>query len=210
MNDMGRARPLLETHRPAPDEVDLRGWEWRYLWQECQSDALGVLCRYPPSAFSVAYSPDGRVLAVGGAMPDFIDIWDVPGRKRIATLQPKEGSLVAFSPRGDLLATDAGNQIRLWRTGTWDPAGQLALAGNVQVCKFSPDGARLASVNSPGEVTVWEVDQRTVFRRIFIAVIGESLFGDLDFSPDGKALVIGDHTGRLQVIDRPRKPTTKA
>jgi eukaryotic-like serine/threonine-protein kinase len=36
MNDLGRARRLLEAHRPAPGEVDLRGWEWRYLWQECR------------------------------------------------------------------------------------------------------------------------------------------------------------------------------
>ncbi|MBL7187470.1 MAG: serine/threonine protein kinase [Phycisphaerae bacterium] len=76
MNDMGRAQQLLEAHRPAPGEVDLRGWEWRYLWQKCRNDALGVLCRYPLSAASVAYSPDGRVLAVAGAGPSFVDIWE--------------------------------------------------------------------------------------------------------------------------------------
>jgi WD40 repeat protein/serine/threonine protein kinase len=201
MNDLGRARRLLETHRPAAGELDLRGWEWRYLWQECRSDALGELCRYPNSAYSVAYSPNGKLLAVAGLIQDFVDIWDVPGRTRIATLQPKKGSLVAFSPRGDLLATDAGEQILLWRTGTWDLLTELTLAGGIQVIKFSPDGSLLASVSRPGEATVWEVGRWTVERRIAGVRLRGAHIGRLDFSPDGKALVVGDADHRLQVVD---------
>jgi WD40 repeat protein/tRNA A-37 threonylcarbamoyl transferase component Bud32 len=205
MNDLGRARGLLEGHRPKPGEVDLRGWEWRYLWRECRSDALGDLCRYPNSAYSVAYSPNGKVLAVGGLVQEFVDIWDVPGRRRIATLQPKEGRLVAFSPRGDLLATDqtqGGYRIRLWRTDTWECVQELDTGGRpVVVFRFSPDGTRLASMSYPDEVTVWEVDQWVEIRRIRgVRLVGVNI-GALDFSPDGKALVIGDANHRLQVID---------
>jgi WD40 repeat protein len=200
MNDMGRAQQLLEAHRPAPGEVDLRGWEWRYLWQQCRSDALGVLCRYRGSAASVAYSPDGRVLAVAGAGPSFVDIWDVPGRERIKPLQPNEGSRVAFSPRGDLLATSAKDEIRLWRTGTWELVRQVPLAGGVMVLKFSPDGTRLAGLILPDRLTVWEVDQWNVSCRFSIS-LGPARLGNLDFSPDGKALVIGDADHNLRVID---------
>ena len=205
MNDLGRARKLLDDHRPGPGQIELRGWEWRYLWQECQSDDLGELCHYPPSAYSVAYSPDGKVLAVAGSDQEFVEIWDVPGRKRIASLQPKEGSLVAFSPRGDLLATDAGNQIRLWRTGTWDLVRKLTLPDGDEalVLKFSPDGRRLACIsysNKVHEVIVWEVDQWAIVNRIR-GVRFLSFMGALDFSPDGKALVIGDADHLLQVVD---------
>jgi WD40 repeat protein/serine/threonine protein kinase len=200
MNDLGRARRLLEAHRPAPGQVDLRGWEWRYLWQECRSDALSELCRYPHSPYSVAYSADGKVLAVAGIVQNFVDLWDVPGRKRIAALQPKEGRRVTFSPRGDLLATDAGKQVRLWRTGTWDRAGELDLADYVQVLKFSPDGRQLANLSFSGEVTVWEVDRETVVRRIPNVRVSGHL-GALDFAPDGKALVAGDADHHLRVFD---------
>ena len=200
MNDLGRAWRLLEGHRPMPGEVDLRGWEWRYLWQECRSDALGELCRYPNSAYSVAYSTSGNVLAVAGLGQFFVEIWDVPGRKRIKTLQPNEGNIVAFSPRGDLLATNAGNQIRLWRTGTWDLVRQLTLSDYVVFLKFSPDGTRLASL-SPDEVTVWEVDQWSIVRQIRGVTIMGAHIGVLDFSPDSKALVTGDFNHHLQGID---------
>ncbi len=200
MDDLGRARRLLEAHRPAGGEVDLRGWEWRYLWQECHSDALGELCCYPNSVYSIAYSPNGSMLAVAGASQKSIEIWDVPGRQRMATLEPDEGCCVAFSPRGDLLASTAGNQIRLWRTGTWDLVAQLALADTVAFLKFSPDGSRLAGLSAPDGIIVWEVDRWTVVRQIRGArVMGWQ--GVLDFSPDGRALVIAAADRHLQVID---------
>lgn len=205
MNDLGRARQLLEDHRPRPGETDFRGWEWRYLWQECQSDALDELHRYPPSAYSVAYSPDGQVLAVAGDDQQFVDLWEVPGHKRITTLQPKEGSLVAFSPHGEWLATDASNQIQLWRTDTWELAHRLPLpeGDKVLVLKFSPDGKWLAGIsfsNRVQEVVVWQVSQWTVVHRLRGGRF-QSFWSALDFSPDGKALAIGDANQRLQVVD---------
>ncbi len=202
-NDLGRARRLLEAHRPAPGAVDLRGWEWRYLWQECRSDALGELCRYPPSAFSVAYSPDGKTLAVAGMVREFVDIWDVPGRRRMGSLAPNEGHVVAFSPQGNLLAAGAGSQVRLWRTDTWDLVRQLALDDLVHALRFSRDGTRLASLSRPGEAIVWAVDQGTIVRRIpGLALKNLGIHtGGLDFSPDGKVLAIGDGARRLQAVD---------
>ncbi|MEO6034934.1 MAG: protein kinase, partial [Verrucomicrobiota bacterium] len=43
LNNLGRARRLLVRHRPQPGEEDLRGWEWRYLWQLTRSSALVTL-----------------------------------------------------------------------------------------------------------------------------------------------------------------------
>jgi WD40 repeat protein/serine/threonine protein kinase len=201
-NDLGRALRLLDAHRPGSGQVDLRGWEWRYLWEECQSsDAISEVNHYPGSTKSVAYSPDGKVLAVAGFTPGFIDIWDVPNRRRIKTLQPKEGFLVAFSPRGDLLATNAGSQIRLWRVGTWDMVDpSLTLGGTVRVLKFSPDETRLASLSYPDQLTVWDTEQRSIVFHRGVRLAGAHI-GALDFSPDGKTLVVGDADHHLRVFD---------
>jgi hypothetical protein len=48
MNNLGQIVELLDRHRPKPGEADLRGWEWRYLWEQCQSDALFTLTNTPP------------------------------------------------------------------------------------------------------------------------------------------------------------------
>jgi len=200
VNDLGRAKRLLEQYR-SPRKQHLRGWEWRYLWQECQSDALGELCRYSNSVYSVAFAPDGKLLASAGWSQGFVELWDVPNRKRIATLQENEGHLVAFSPRGNLLAANAARGvIRIWHTGTTNLVRQITHPDWVKVLKFSPDGTRLASLNDRGEVTVWEVDQWTVVHRIPGArSIGLPL-GSLDFSQDGKVLAIGENR-QLRVVD---------
>ncbi|MBN1508053.1 MAG: protein kinase [Sedimentisphaerales bacterium] len=206
-NDLGRALRLLNDHRPALGKVDLRDWEWRYLWQECRSDAVSELCRYPNSAYSVAYSPDGKALGVAGQIQEFVEIWDVPSRRRIKTIQPKEGHLVAFSPRGDLLATDAGNRIRLWRADTWDSVTERTLDGEVAFLKFSPDGSRLAAMVIPDEIIVWELDQWRVVCQIHDVGWFRYWNGVLDFSPDGTAIVIGVADGHLQVVDLARGKT---
>jgi len=44
-NNLGLTLKLLNKHRPGPQEVDLRGWEWRYLWSLCRSDVGAALRR---------------------------------------------------------------------------------------------------------------------------------------------------------------------
>jgi WD40 repeat protein len=108
---------------------------------------------------------------------------------------------VAFSPQGNLLAAGVGSQVRLWRTNTWDSVRQLALGGLVHALSFSRDGTRLASVSDPGEATVWDVGSWTVVRRISGVGLYGVHEGRLDWSPDGKVLVIGDAAHRLQAVD---------
>jgi WD40 repeat protein len=202
MNDLGQARRLLGKHRPQPGEADLRGWEWRYLWGECRSDVRSELCQHSNSVFAVAYAPDGRTLAVAGLIQNFVEIWDIPGRCRIATLQANTGHLVAFSPQGDLLATDSSlGGINIWRAGTTNLVRRLSHGIGISFLKFSPDGTQLASLNSQGEVALWKVGQWAILRRIPgtppLGVHGRRL----DFSGDGKEVAIGQSDGRLRVID---------
>jgi WD40 repeat protein len=150
LNNLGWARRLLDRHRPQPGEEDLRGWEWRYLWQLTRSSALVTLTNRPVRGFSVSFSPDGARLAVGW-YDGRVDLWDVPGRRWIRALTDHEyphKARVAFSPvRNFLVATsetkvvalydlDSGRESVLWRApdqGAWD----------VRDLSFSQDGSKV-------------------------------------------------------------------
>jgi serine/threonine protein kinase/WD40 repeat protein len=164
-NNLRKARQLLDRHRPQPGEEDLRGWEWRYLWQLARSNALVTLTNRPVRGYSVSFSPDGTRLAVGW-FDGHVDLWDVPARRLIRALTSSDQTgqgLVAFSPNRNLLAAtsesggitlydlDSDRESILWRRSDED-------AWEVRDLAFSPDGSRVViSVNSSAEqaAAVW-------------------------------------------------------
>ncbi|MBI4326764.1 MAG: protein kinase, partial [Chloroflexi bacterium] len=113
-NDLGRAWQLLNHQRPQRQsqisnfksqiQTDLRGWEGRYFWSRCQSEERFTLCRYSNAASALAFSPDGRWLAVRRADAK-VALWDTVAKRSVAEL-PGAGlyKALAFSPRGNLLA----------------------------------------------------------------------------------------------------------
>ena len=111
-DDVGRLRSLLDLLRPAPGEPDLRGWEWRYLWQLGHEDRL-TLRAQEDSFAAVAFSPDGQTLA-GLERKGRIQLWDRhTGEFRRTTGVTTQGrradlaggvSALAFSPDGRSLA----------------------------------------------------------------------------------------------------------
>jgi WD40 repeat protein/serine/threonine protein kinase len=155
-NDLKRALSLLNRHRPAGNQDDLRGFEWRYLWQLSRSNEVATLADGPCNA--LAFSPDGALLAYGAS--NQVIIRDIVTRQVVAHLAT-EPSSIAFSPRDKLLATawggvnstkpGAAGNVTLWNTETWKPV--RSLPGAAQPVRFSPDGAWLATgaTNPPGE-----------------------------------------------------------
>jgi WD40 repeat protein/serine/threonine protein kinase len=151
LNNLGKARRLLDRHRPQPGEEDLRGWEWRYLWQLTRSSALVTLTNRPARGYSVSFSPDGNRLAVGWFDGE-VELWDVSVRRLLRSLTDRKEPCpypgrVAFSPVGNLLAAtsrhkavtlhdlDSGKESIFWRApdeGRWD----------VRDIAFSQDGSK--------------------------------------------------------------------
>ena len=202
LNNLGKARRLLERHRPPPGEEDLRGWEWRYLWQLTRSSALVTLTNRPTRGFDVSFSPDGTRLAVGWS-DGRVELWDVPGRRllRALTERRQPPAHVAFSPQRNLLAAtsepkvvslydlDSGRDSILWRApdqGRWD----------VRDLSFSPDGSKL--VISAGSYSrelgdaVWVVDVASaqIESRHPTLWSNQPHFGAARLSPDNRRLYL--------------------
>lgn len=166
---------------------------------------------------SVAFTPDGRTLAVGGKNHQ-TRLWDVSDRGhpvRVATLAGHTGVVfaVAFSRDGHTLATASyDHTVRLWDLRRRSrPALQAVLRGhrlNVKAVAFSPDGHTLATGADDRTVQLWDVTRPHKPARLSVLNGHRDFVTSLVFGPDGRTLVSGsdDRTVRVWDTSRPRHP----
>jgi len=179
--NLGRAVQLLQKHRPEPGEPDLRGFEWRYLWQLCQGDPHETLtnCDSPVQALAVG----GNLLAVG--LRDKFSVWDLQTRSLITNV-PKGVSAAVFMPDGQRLITTHLMTVRVWNTNGWFE--EQTLPETSKPLALSADGTRLASVSRDG-VRLWDTTTWKELGRL------EEARGPVAFAPDGRSLVADTRAG---------------
>ena len=154
--------------------------------------------RFETASPSLAFSPDGSLLAAA-AISRPTEVRDARSGRLVATLPtPDFGRSVAFSPDGALLATghyDGTGQ--LWSTESWKPVGRPLEGHNERRflwMEFTPDGAMLASAGQDGALALWDVETQNP--------IGPSLpvepdsYIAADLSPDGSRLFAASSSRR--------------
>jgi WD40 repeat protein len=171
-----------------------------------------------PGALTVAFSPNGAILAAGTTFGT--QLWDVASRKQIGWLPASSGSTLsavtalAFSPDGALLATgietsivSPDDEIQLWDVATRKPVTMFDAGTDtsVKAVAFSPDGRLLAvSTENPlileeGKgAELWDVSNHKLITR-FLDGTGNSL--GVAFSPDGTMLAVAGTGGAFQLWD---------
>jgi WD40 repeat protein len=83
-----------------------------------ESTLLRQLERQEGSIIALAFQPDGRRLAVGGAAPE-VRVYDTDTGKRVSALVGHEGGVysVVFHPGGELVATGGfDGTVRVFET----------------------------------------------------------------------------------------------
>lgn len=155
------------------------------------------------SALSVAFSPDGQLLAVGTSGGN-ARVWQVQDAREILTCQGHTDwvTSVAFSPDGHILATGSEDQtLRLWDLENGHAFHTLMGHTNRVWCvTFNADGSLLASASDDGTVKLWDV---SVGRCVATLQGHTNQVRAVSFSPDGKLLASGslDETVRLWDVE---------
>jgi WD40 repeat protein len=136
-------------------------WNWR-LWDVPGGRTLPAEFEVLPHGGDVcglAFSPDGRTLAVGiGQLASEVQLWDVEEGTRKATLGPDAGPF-AFLPDGrGLLSEGEGGTVKRWNLATGREEVSLEWhTGGLTCFVLSPDGKWLAT-GGRGVIRLWPVE----------------------------------------------------
>ena len=163
--------------------------------------ASGLQLPFVPN--SLAFSPDGRVLAVSsGDLPgrdpagaeDMVWLWDLANGAQVTFDLDAPAADLTFSPDGSLLAVSTPDKgIYLWEV---IPQTQRALLPGVYGSQgtpslaFSPDGRTLAAGAEDGTVVLWDITTATELRTLGQPGDDPVLF--VAYSPDGTVLAAAD------------------
>ena len=169
-----------------------------------------VELEHPRTLQSFAWSPAAAVIATG-CLDGVVRLWDAGSGELIVALEghaPLTESFIvdggvrhlAFSPRGDLLASAGGDHSVI----LWDVAGRRLrsrLTGHqaeVERVAFSPDGRLLASASVDETARLWNIADGSLIHTLNGH---DKSLESVSFSPDGARLMSTSSDGTLRLWD---------
>ncbi len=168
------------------------------LWEVATRKTLETLKGSDGLILSLAFSPDGMILA-GGTLSGTIELWDVATGRELKTIKGNSPvSSITFSPDGKTLAGGGEDGfVRFWEVATGKELKAFyAHKHPVLALAFSPDGKLLVS-SSEAAWKEGEVEESAV--KLREVVTGRELevpelpgyVASVVFSPDGRTLAFG-------------------
>lgn len=147
-----------------------------------------------PQIFDLAYSPDGKLLALAGYQE--VRLIDPATKQELASLKGHAGNVrsIAFSRDGKLLAAAGGLPARSGEVLIWDVVERKLLhtihghADCIYGVAFSPDGKSIATASYDKLVKLFDIASEKEIRTYKDHI--DAVYA-VAFTPDGQRLVSG-------------------
>jgi WD40 repeat protein len=182
------------------------------LWEANTGDVRFRFVGPTDTSNAVAFSPDGKQMAVGFgtfrfvAHGEYLDnsirVWDVANRQQQTRLEGHSDAVVsiAFSPDGrSLLSGSIDTTVGLWDISTGKMIQRLqGHASGVMSVAFSPGGHYAVSGSQDGMLIVWDLAKGEPIRQI---TVHRGIVHNVSFTLDGKGIWSASAAGDIKLLN---------
>jgi WD40 repeat protein/serine/threonine protein kinase/tetratricopeptide (TPR) repeat protein len=177
-----------------------------FLWREWPGRASVKLQGHEKLVASLAFSPDGSLLASGDDSGR-VKLWDAESGHEVRTLEGPgvPVQLLGFAPDGRL-AGGSDRGITLWEPDLSRPLLTLSRRYRTwrQLC-WSADSSRLTGLEPSGAVYVWDTRSG---EEVLAVEAGRDPIRALCYLPGGRGVRVVTHSGLIEDLDlQPRGDT---
>ena len=174
------------------------------VWDTSSGELLQEIPSGGDYVFALAFSPDGKNLAVGGnGRPNYLQIWDWQARRVVKSLLGHRNAVLslAYSRDGkELLSGSYDNTARLWDVA--EATSRVLRGHEWWVCSaaFSPDERQVVTACQDGSVMIWDIPADKSDPVPALAFLGHT--GPVcaaQFSPDGQWVASAGYDKRVLV-----------
>jgi WD40 repeat protein/serine/threonine protein kinase len=204
-DNLGRAVELLDQQAPQPGQEDLRGWEWRYLWQFCRSDAKATLCKRGSLITSVSFSSDGSGLAVATDNGD-ISTWNLASATISSAAQESTTPYprAIFAHHGDLLAYPTQTNVIICQGNLSNEVRRLPVGGDLssmELTFLSETRLLTARHNGTDNISIWDTTSGVALTNFTVSIYNDGEGARFAASADASVFAYVKKSKVVSVVD---------
>lgn len=132
------------------------------LWDILTGELKHTLTEFSGQVNSLAFSPDGHILASGEGHPDnAVRLWNTDTGNIIHSIKSQIGSIyhVLFTQNKNIISLGGHHKVQVWDTSTLTPLDLLSEEiGKVIGLGSSIDGKTLVSSSQDKIIRIWDID----------------------------------------------------